>query len=177
VRCLGVAGSITSPSRSGALVARALELLRADGAETTLLDLSQLPAEGLLGRRREPTVDEALALVSSVEALVLGTPIYRATYTGQLKSFFDLLPTDALVGRVAGFIATAAAPGHLLAIDHGLRPLVASLGGLGAARAVYVTNAELGEFPAGPLPEPVDAMVRALVEELAALVVGRGRAS
>ena len=55
---------------------------------------------------------------------------------------------------------------HALAIDHALRPLVASLAGLSAARSVYVTDADLGAFPAGPLPADVDARLKDLSAEL-----------
>jgi FMN reductase len=163
---LGLAGSITSPSRSGALVARVLELLAAEGRPGELITLSELAADALLGRRRDPALDRALALTTSAEILVLGTPIYRASYTGQLKAFFDLLPRDALAGSVVGLIATGRIADHALAVDHGLRPLVASLAGLSAARSVYVIDADLGSFPGGPLPDPVQDQLKALVAEL-----------
>ena len=51
-------------------------------------------------------MDDAIALVGEASVLVLGTPIYRAAYSGQLKAFFDLLPQQALTGKVAGLIAT-----------------------------------------------------------------------
>ncbi len=163
---LGLAGSITAPSRSGALVARVLELLAAAGRPGELIQLSDLPADALLGRRRDSALDAALALAAGAPILELGTPIYRASYTGQLKAFFDLLPRDALTGSVVGLIATGAVADHALAIDHGLRPLVASLAGLSAACSVYVTDADLGSFPAGPLPAEVDARLQALAAEL-----------
>ncbi len=163
---LGLAGSITAPSRSGALVARVLEILAGAGRAGELIQLTDLPADALLGRRKDPSLDRALGLVSRAAILVLGTPIYRASYTGQLKAFFDLLPRDALAGSVTGLIASGAVADHALAIDHGLRPLVASLAGLSAARAVYVTDADLGTFPSGPLPANVDERLQALAEEL-----------
>ena len=163
---LGLAGSITAPSRSGALVARTLEILGAAGWPGELIQLTDLPADALLGRRKDPSLDRALGLASQTAILVLGTPIYRASYTGQLKAFFDLLPRDALAGSVTGLIASAAVAEHALVIDHGLRPLVASLAGLSAARAVYVTDADLGSFPTGPLPASVDERLHALADEL-----------
>src|SRR6266851_7304374 len=163
---LGLAGSITAPSRSGALVARMLAILAGAGRHGELIQLTELPADALLGRRKDPALDRALGLASSALILVLGTPIYRASYTGQLKAFFDLLPRDALVGSVTGLIASGAVADHALAIDHELRPLVASLAGLSAARSVYVTDADLGSFPAGPLPSIVDDQLKALAAEL-----------
>jgi len=163
---LGLAGSITAPSRSGGLVARVLQLLAAAGRPGEMIHLSDLPADALLGRRRDPALDRVLALASSAAIIVLGTPIYRASYTGQLKAFFDLLPRDALIGSVSGLIASGAVADHALAIDHELRPLVASLSGLSAACSVYVTDADLDSFPAVPLPAAVDERLHALATEL-----------
>jgi FMN reductase len=80
--------------------------------------------------------------VEEAAILVVSTPIYRATYSGLLKVFFDLLPQDALVGKVAIPIATGGGPAHLLAVDHGLRPLLASVGALVVATGVYGTDTQ-----------------------------------
>ena len=166
---LGIGGSLFSPWRSSRLVEQTLTFLAAAGARTELLELSSLSADGLLARRPDAAVEAALRKLAEASILVVGTPIYRASYTGQLKAFFDLMPREALAGKVVGLIATGAGPTHLLAVDHGLRPLVASLGGLSAARAVYATDAELGGLPAEPIPEPICEQLRALADELRAL--------
>jgi FMN reductase len=157
-----------APSRSGALVSAVLAELDRLGLSTRLIDLAQLPADGLLARAKVPEVEEALALVGEARVLVLGTPIYRAAYSGQLKAFFDLLPQAALGGTVAGLIATGAVANHALAIDHALRPLVASLGGLSAAPSIYATDET---FPAGvaALPEALATAVAELAAELSRL--------
>jgi len=162
---VGIAGSLFAPSRSGALVSAVLAELDRSGAQTRLIDLAQLPADGLLARSKQSDVDAAIALVAEARVLVLGTPIYRAAYSGQLKAFFDLLPQAALAGKVAGLIATGAVANHALAIDHALRPLVASLGGLSAAQAIYATDET---FPSGAatLPEALHTAVRELAAEL-----------
>jgi len=165
LRALGIAASITSPSRSRALVERTLALLAAEGVRTALLDLNDLPAEALLGRRADPALD-AIGQVADARIVLLGTPTYRATYSGLLKTFFDLLPREALVGKVVGAVATGAVPIHALMLDHGLRPLVASLGGLGAAGLFYVTDAEYPSAAGADVPEPVLVRLRALASEL-----------
>jgi FMN reductase len=173
-RAIGIAGSLSTPSRSGGLVSEVLRRLAAGGAETELLDLSTLSAEGLLYRTKDDEVAAALARVTEAQILVIGTPVYRASYTGQLKAFFDLLPRDALAGSISGLIATGASPTHALAVDHGLRPLVASLAGLSAARAIYATDPELGDFPKAPLPDELALQITDLADELLHLAQGFG---
>jgi FMN reductase len=169
LRALGIVGSITSPSRGRRLVERTLALLSESGASTTLLDLNDLPADALLGRRRDAALDAAIEQVAAARVLVLGTPTYRATYSGLLKTFFDLLPRDALVDKVVGAVATASIPQHALLVDHGLRPLVASLGGLSASRLVYVTDADYPSAAEAEIPSSVVERLAALAEELALL--------
>jgi FMN reductase len=176
LRALGISGSPSSTSRSRLLVARALERMDASGAQTRLLDLGDLPADGLLGRTQHPDVAGALEDLASARVLVIGTPIYRATYTGLLKIFFDLLPAEALAGKVTLPIATGGGPAHLLMIDHGIRPLIASLSGLTTATAVYAIPADFDEQePSAGLRTRLDAAVDealALAGALTALPVG-----
>lgn len=148
LRAIGISGSPSSTSRSRLLVQRVLERMAGAGVRTHLLDLGDLPAEALLGRAQHEDVAQALAELAAARVLVVGTPIYRATYTGLLKVFFDLLPPDALRGTVTLPIATGGSPAHLLMIDHGIRPLIASLGGLTTATAIYATPADFD----GPEP-------------------------
>jgi FMN reductase len=165
---IGLAGSISSPSRSGALVNAVLTRISATGISTELIDLAKLSADGLLYRTKDVEVAAALEKATAAAILVVGTPIYRASYTGQLKAFFDLLPRDALAGSIVGLIATGASPAHMLAVDHGLRPLVASLAGLSAARAIYATDPELGGYPNDPLSAEISEQLDALTAELVA---------
>jgi FMN reductase len=170
---VGISGSPSANARSRALLAAALAQLQAQGVDGALLDLLDLPADALLARRRDPVVDAAIAQVTGASIILLGTPVYRATYAGQLKAFLDLFPQEALAGRVVGLIATGAGPGHLLAIDHGLRPLVASLRGLSAANALYVTDAQFPDKT--QIPDAIAQSLGTLTGELVALARGLNR--
>src|SRR5262249_14080575 len=126
-------------------------------------------ADALLGRREDPGVTDAIRSVLDTGILVVSTPIYRATYSGLLKVFFDLLPQDALARKVAIPIATGGGASHLLAVDHGLRPLLASVGALVVSTGVYGTDAQ---FRAGvPDLELVERIEHAALEA-AALAAG-----
>lgn len=107
--------SATSKTRS--LAVAALEL--AGGGR--LVDLIQLPADALLGRRPDAGVEDAVAAASAASVLVLATPIYRATCNGTIKAFFDRFSPDALSRTAVVWVGTAAAAGHFLALDTGGR--------------------------------------------------------
>lgn len=167
---VGVSGSPAPVSRSRTLLEIALAALERQGSgPTRLIDLAQLPADGLLGRRQDRDVADAVRGVLDAGIIVVSTPIYRATYSGLLKVFFDLLPQDALAGKVAIPVATGGGSAHVLAVDHGLRPLLASVGALVVANSVYATDAQFREGVPDPLL--VERIERAAVEA-AALALG-----
>jgi FMN reductase len=145
-------GSPSASSRTRALAELAVD--RAGGG--SIIDLGSLDADALLGRRADPEVDRAVRMMGEARLIVVATPVYRATYSALTKTIYDLQPTDALVGSVTVPIATAAAPEHFLAIDHALRPLVASLGGWTTPSGVYAIHSDVSEAAAlisqGPGP-------------------------
>ncbi|HEX5073826.1 MAG TPA: NAD(P)H-dependent oxidoreductase [Gemmatimonadaceae bacterium] len=137
---VGISGSPGARSKSRTLLERVLIALSDRGANATLIDLATLPADALLGRRRADEVERALGSVSQASIVVASTPVYRATYSGLLKTFFDLLPLDGLAGKTAIAIATGGSSAHQLVIDHGLRPLFASVGAVTTPTGVYGTD-------------------------------------
>ena len=159
---VGISGSPGARSKSRTLLERALLALSDRGATSTLIDLATLPADALLGRRRADEVDRALGSVSQATIIVASTPVYRATYSGLLKTFFDLLPVGGLVGKTAIAIATGGSSAHQLVIDHGLRPLFASVGAVTTPTGVYGTDAA---FQNGVPHESLIARLDAAVAE------------
>lgn len=161
LRVAGISGSPSPTSRSRVLVEYALAQLAARGAEAALVDLAALPAEALLGRGADRRVGAALETVTAARVVIAGTPVYRATYSGLLKVFFDLLPQDGLVGKIGVPIVTGHGSAHSLAVDHGLRPLFASLGATVVPSGVYATSEQFaGGRPTSELVQAVDRAVR-----------------
>jgi len=138
---VGISGSPSARSKSRTLLEHALAALSERGATPFLIDLASLPADALLGRRRSDDVDAALERVREASIVIASTPVYRATYSGLLKVFFDLLPVNGLTDKIAIGIATGGSPAHQLVIDHGLRPLFGSVGATTTPTAVYGTDA------------------------------------
>ena len=162
---VGLSGSPSASSKSRVLVEYALARAAARGARTQLVDLAALPAEALLGRGAAPAVAAALDAATRAHIIVAGTPVYRATYSGLLKVFFDLLPQDSFTGKVGVPIVTGHDRGHSLAVDHGLRPLFASLGATVVASGVYGTSPQFHDGKTAP--ELLEAVDRAVDEALA----------
>ena len=140
ITAIGISGSPSARSKSRTLLEHALAALAERGATASLIDLAALPADALLGRSRSADVDDALARVSRASIVVASTPVYRATYSGLLKVFFDLLPIDGLAEKVAVAIATGGSLAHQLVIDHGLRPLFGSVGAITTPTGIYGTD-------------------------------------
>jgi FMN reductase len=161
-----ISGSPSPQSKSRALLGLARERLAAAGYETAVIELATLPAEALLGRKRDGAVEEGLVAVGRADIVVASSPVYRATYSGLLKVFFDLLPRNGLEGKVGVPILTGASPDHRLALDHGLRPLFASLGAVVISNGVYGTDAQFRHGPDAALLDRVD---RAMDEAIALL--------
>jgi FMN reductase len=142
---VGVSGSPSAASKSRRLLDGVLSALGESGAAASRIDLADLPADALLGRRACAEVQHALAMVASADIVAVSTPVYRATYSGLLKVFCDLFAPGALVGKIAIPIATGGGPAHALCIDHGLRPLLASVGAVVVAAGIYGTDAEFAD--------------------------------
>jgi FMN reductase len=154
---IAINGSPSPSSRTAALANAAVEL---NGAGT-VIQLGELDASALLARRTTDDVNAALDAVRAADALVVVSPVYRRTYSGLLKAFFDLFEPAALTGMPAALAVTAGHGGESLCIDHGLRPLIASLEGWTVPTAVYATHAD---FTDG---KPVRAVCEQLKQSLA----------
>jgi MsuE subfamily FMN reductase len=152
VKILGVAGSPLSPSRTLALVKKATEYAGAANVgaeiETTVINLCDLDVQFCDGRdpsAYDGDTDYLINQVCQCDALILGTPMYRASYTARLKNMFDLIPNDALRGKPVGIIATGGSDHHFLAIEHQLKPIIGFFHGIAIPGAVYANNSHFGD--------------------------------
>ena len=154
---LAVNSSPSRPSRTRAIAELAVEL---EGGR--LLDVGDIGPDSLLQRRSHPSLEEARAAVAAADAVLFATPVYRATYSGILKTFLDLLPQDGLAGKTCVLAATGRIAGHLLSLDAGLRVAVASVRGWTVPTVVYAVPEDFDDQG-----RPLDRVRTTLVEALA----------
>ncbi|MCF3181221.1 MULTISPECIES: NADPH-dependent FMN reductase [unclassified Streptomyces] len=155
-KLLALTGSPSAHSRTVVVAEHVLRRLEHAGFETAHLDVRLLPAADLLSARRgEPEIRRALEAVAGADGLVIATPVYKASYTGLLKAFLDLLPQDGLAGKTILPLATGGSLAHVLTIDYALRPVLAALGArhVTAGRFVLDSSVERGAGPDRLRPE------------------------
>lgn len=68
-------------------------------------------------------VEAQLASVETADVVVAATPVYRGSYSGMFKHFFDLIDQYALANTPVVLVATGGSDRHALVIEHALRPL------------------------------------------------------
>jgi NAD(P)H-dependent FMN reductase len=105
----------TSRSREGAVVAA--EMLRAAGAEISLLDQRHTPlvAAGLEDSSYPPTIQNAVDLANRVDALVIAAPVHRATVSGVTRNAIELLRGGIEGKPVLPVLAAGSPRAHLAA--------------------------------------------------------------
>ncbi|MGW5050397.1 NADPH-dependent FMN reductase [Actinokineospora sp. NPDC004072] len=126
---LVLSGSPSETSRTAALGEYAAARLRAGGHLVRTVRVRDLPAVPLLSAdTAHPAIADVLAAVEAADALVIATPVYKAAYSGLLKSLLDLLPQAALAGKSVLPVATGGTTAHVLILDYALRPVLSALG-------------------------------------------------
>jgi FMN reductase len=164
-----ILGSVTPPGRLSSAIAGALERAGAAGHTTTLLDLGQLKLGFADGTPVEKLTDDTPQLVQAVsqaDAVLLATPVYRATLTGALKNALDLLPIEALQAKPVGIVAMGATLHHFLGAESHLRDILAWFGAWQLPTGVYLSSADFAE---GKLVEQAAESLDQFIGSLVAL--------
>jgi FMN reductase len=125
-------------------VADAIEAAVAPGAERLDIDLAEYAPR--LFDWADEELTKLTAEVAASSLAVFASPTYKASYTGLLKAFLDRYGSNGLTGVVAVPVMTGGWPGHLLAVEVHLRPVLVELGAIVPARGLYVTEPELADL-------------------------------
>lgn len=153
---LGIVGSISDSSKTRTAVETALQAAAEEFAiETELLHLADYDLETADGRKLEQYSGDtarALELIINSEAYLIGTPVYRGSYSGVLKNLFDLIPRGKwqsehapLENRPVGLIATGATDHHYLSVSQELGPIVSFFGAYQVGGGIYINASQFDE--------------------------------
>ncbi|MBO0871035.1 MAG: NAD(P)H-dependent oxidoreductase [Micromonosporaceae bacterium] len=155
LRVVVINGSPNRQSKTMGLVDVILDTLRGMiSIDTTYIDVYRLGPgfTGALGRDEvSPDVEAALRLAEQADLLVAATPIFRGSYPGMFKHFFDLVEQYALANKPVLLAATGGGEHHALALEHALRPLFGFFQALTVPVAIF---AAAGDFDGTLLLNP-----------------------
>jgi FMN reductase len=139
-----VVGSVTPPGRLNAAVQVAVEFAGAQpGVTAALVNLAEHPMPFADGRPLDQLPAGAAWVVGQLaqaDAVLLASPVYRASFTGALKNLLDLTPLEALRDKPVGLVAMGASAHHYLGVDQHLRAVLAWFGALVAPTSVYLDS-------------------------------------
>ncbi len=137
-----------------------------------LRDLAHAITDNLLTGFPSGDLAEAVATVRDADAVIVVTPVFRASYSGLFKSFFDVLEDGTLEGKPVLLAATAGTARHSLVLEFAMRPLFSYLRADVVPTAVFAASEDFGATgPTGSLSARVERAAR----ELADAVLGRPR--
>ncbi|HZK31335.1 MAG TPA: FMN reductase, partial [Corynebacterium sp.] len=126
-------------------------------------DLAQMTSTGMSTDR----LDNIKQALSAADGLVAVTPVFKASYSGLFKMFFDVLDQDALTGMPTIIAATAGSARHSLVLDYALRPLMSYLRAQVVPTALFAATEDFGSSEGAAF----DNRVHRAAGELADLMV------
>ncbi|MER6910528.1 NAD(P)H-dependent oxidoreductase [Streptomyces sp. NPDC000594] len=155
LKVVAVVGSPSTPSKTTALAELILGTLaeRAD-ISGRLIELHSLGAQLPTTPDRESAggaVEEALRAVEEADLVIAATPVFRGSYPGLFKHFFDLVGQYALAAKPVLLAATGGTERHALVIEHALRPLFGFLQAWTAPAGIYLSS---GDFDGTTILNP-----------------------
>lgn len=155
LRVVVVNGSPSQPSKTIGLVTVILDTLgKMLPIRTSQVDVYRLGPEfsATIERDDAPADLEAkLRLVEEADLLIAAVPVYRGSYPGMFKHFFDLVGQYALANKPVLLAATGGGDHHALVLEHALRPLFAFFQALTIPVAFF---ASAGDFDGTTLLNP-----------------------
>ncbi|MGA3564632.1 FMN reductase [Melissospora conviva] len=131
------------------LAAATVEQLAQQGTDTAVRvievrDLGHDLVNNLLAGFPSAQLSEAIEAVTGADALIAVTPIFSGSYNGLFKSFFDVLPRDAMADLPVLIAATGGTARHSLALEYAVRPLFAYLRAPVVPTAVFAAAEDWG---------------------------------
>lgn len=173
---LTVSASPSPRSKTAGVRVLVDEHLTALGHSVESLDVRDLPAAALLAADvRDPAIAAAVEAFDRAHGVVVATPVFKASYSGLLKTLLDLLPQRALADKVVLPLATGGSLAHVLVLDYALRPVLTALGSPHIVQGHFLLDqtVTLGPARAQLTADAGDALRRAVDRFADALALDR----
>ncbi|YCH31952.1 NADPH-dependent FMN reductase [Erwinia sp. D4-22] len=151
MRVITLAGSPRFPSRSTALLTLCQQALEQRGVEVTPWNLHNFRPEDLLYARFDsPALLAMKEDLAAADGVIVATPVYKASFSGALKTLLDLLPERALEHKVVLPLATGGTLAHMLAVDYALKPVLNALKAQEVLHGIFVDDSQIAHYDRQP---------------------------
>ncbi|MDO5670314.1 MAG: FMN reductase [Corynebacterium sp.] len=127
-------------------------------------DLGRALATGM----SSPALDKAKEQVSASDGLIVATPVFKASYSGLFKTFFDVLENDALNGMPVIIAATAGTARHSLVLDYAIRPLLTYMRAFVVPTGVFAATDDFGSEEGSLLDARLNRAAAELADQMVA---------
>lgn len=146
-----ISGSPSNSSRSERVLQYLGRMLEREHLSVTHISVKDVGAEDLLfGNFNSPEIKMVADKISHAKGVIVGTPVYKASYSGVLKALFDILPQDILQDKPVLPLMTGGSLSHLLAIEYALKPLLATLKGQNL-KGLYFLDSQIDKTQENPI--------------------------
>jgi FMN reductase len=168
-----ISGSPTQPSRSFAIASYLEKFLASQSQSIEHINVRDLPPEDLIyANFKSPTIKQALAKIDQAQAVIVISPVYKASYTGVLKTFFDLIPEKGLSDKIILPIANGGSIAHLLSLEYAFHPLFSILNSQEILNGVYLVDSQFSykvtelTFKDSEIQERLHSAIKTLLTKL-----------
>ncbi|MGG3643515.1 NADPH-dependent FMN reductase [Bacillus gobiensis] len=135
--------ALLKPSRSSAISSYLEDKLINLGQKVSNISVRNLPSENLVHANfNSPEIKRVLSLIEQARAMIFVSPVYKASYTGVLKAFIDLIPEKGLADKITLPITTGGSIAHLLSLEYAFKPLFSILGSQEIFNGIYFVDSQ-----------------------------------
>lgn len=121
---VAVCGSLAADSVTRVALQETLAAARADGAQTTLIDLREYHLPTFNSDKQDAgDASELRRHLRKADAIVLGTPMYHGSFSSPLKTALDYSGFDEFEDKTVGLVAVSGGSFPTPALEH-LRAVV-----------------------------------------------------
>lgn len=166
-----ISGSPSISSRSSKVLTYLGTTLEKESFQVSHISVQDIPLEDLFsGNYTSKVITDIAQQIQQAEGIIVASPVYKASYTGVLKTLLDIMPQDLFQSKPVLPIMTGGSPAHLLAIEYTLKPLIAILKG-NPLRGVYILDSQINKEYEVPIIDPeirhrLEVQTKCLIEAI-----------
>ncbi|WP_119321584.1 NAD(P)H-dependent oxidoreductase [Capsulimonas corticalis] len=165
-----ISGSPSNASNSHGVLGYTRRILESHALSTHLISVRDLPLKDLLHAQAESTaVRGQTELLAHAGGIIVGSPTFRSSFSGVLKTYLDLLPDGIFAGKAVLPISSAATLSQIGDFEAAIKPVLTDLGAHKILPGLTLLDSQIewSEDREIRLPDNIDHSLHAALQLLA----------